>query len=112
MGEFAQRCKIKFDEVDNGLKALENVKEKIKSKCCPVYRLILMDFNMPFMNGIDSAMKIKEFLKTEILIDTNIILLSGMGPEEIKAIEELSMSPFVQIEHKPLGYQKIKEIFK
>jgi CheY-like chemotaxis protein len=48
--------KDRIDVVENGLKALENVKEKGNF----YYPVILMDINMPIMDGLESTEKIRK----------------------------------------------------
>lgn len=35
------------------------VKARSFQECCSVYKIIIMDFEMPIMNGIDATKKIK-----------------------------------------------------
>ncbi len=43
---------IRSDEAFNGKEALFMVKAKALNECCSNYKIIIMDFEMPVMNGI------------------------------------------------------------
>eukprot|EP01022_Parablepharisma_sp_SALTPOND_P004163 TRINITY_DN1186_c0_g1_i1.p1 TRINITY_DN1186_c0_g1~~TRINITY_DN1186_c0_g1_i1.p1 ORF type:complete len:597 (-),score=40.03 TRINITY_DN1186_c0_g1_i1:101-1891(-) len=50
------------EEAENGWIALQKVQEKAYSLCCRKYKLILMDINMPVMDGTKATEEIKRFL--------------------------------------------------
>ena len=50
----------------NGLEALNTVKSAMKLNMS--YCLIFTDFNMPVMNGIESTLQIRKFLKEDLRI--------------------------------------------
>ena len=108
---FSLKCNIKFEQAQNGLEAIDLVKKKGDSNCCKTYKLILMDFNMPLMNGVESAIQIQRYLfDLNLQTKTAIILLSGLGPEEHKVIEGMPKNIFNEIEEKPLSLLKFKAI--
>jgi len=107
---YAQRHKIQYDESENGMKAFEKVKAKLSNNCCQFYKLILTDYSMPEMDGINASILIKKELQQFANCDTKIILVSGLTIEESTKIQELEENPFFQIEPKPLLYNKFKQI--
>ena len=56
--------KIQIDEATNGKEAVETFKAKFESRCAneacphPIYRLVIMDLNMPVMDGFESTQQI------------------------------------------------------
>ena len=58
--------------VENGLQGLEEYKKNYSK-----YDLILMDINMPIMNGIESTMKIIEFEKENNIPHTPISAITA-----------------------------------
>ncbi len=51
-----QSYNIALERAVNGLEGIEMFKKDLLKTCCDVhYQLILMDINMPVMNGIDST---------------------------------------------------------
>lgn len=77
-----------------GIKALEILEKQD-------FDLILMDFNMPQMNGIDATTKIKE-----LGIETPIIGITAQTFDESKFALDIGMSDVIQ---KPAETQKIAE---
>ena len=55
-----------YDVADNGKLGYEQVVAKYNSPgpCCRFYTLILMDINMPVMDGLQSVKLINEFLNS------------------------------------------------
>jgi CheY-like chemotaxis protein len=41
------------DEAINGKDALQMIKTRAYQECCSKYKVIIMDFEMPVMNGIE-----------------------------------------------------------
>jgi len=50
--EFLNRMDIKSETADNGEKAIHKCLEQHHKFCCDGYELILMDLNMPVMDGL------------------------------------------------------------
>ena len=49
---FLSKYGLKSDEAINGKEALHAVKARAYQECCSSYKIIIMDFEMPIMNGI------------------------------------------------------------
>ena len=62
--------KYNVDSANNGQIAIDKVKlkESIK-KCCPQYKLIIMDIDMPIKDGFQASKEISEFYKSLDIID-------------------------------------------
>ena len=68
LNEFGARYRIRSDEAENGKigrrvwlrVAFQMYSKQLKKNCCNGYRLVLMDLNMPVMNGIKASQKILE----------------------------------------------------
>ncbi|KAL4472630.1 hypothetical protein ABPG74_018579 [Tetrahymena malaccensis] len=63
MIKMLQAYSITADQAFDGQKALDLVIQKSKNQCCSHYRLILMDIDMPIMNGYQSTQAILDFYK-------------------------------------------------
>ncbi len=59
--------------------------ERSKKSCCRGYKLVLMDINMPVMNGIDAAKFVKQKAEAGEIPPTTIVALSA---EELRVDEE------------------------
>ena len=57
---FLSKFGLKSDEAINGRDAVELVKQRTYQECCSSYKIIIMDFEMPIMNGIEATKKIRK----------------------------------------------------
>ena len=105
-----QLAKLGFpaDEASNGLEALEKVRLSTKKACCKCYKLILMDCNMPVMDGIEATQKINELIvKREIKYIPIIGLSAYSGEAELKSCIDAGMSETLC---KPVSSAKLDDI--
>ncbi|HEY8399830.1 MAG TPA: response regulator [Cytophagaceae bacterium] len=91
----------------NGEEAIEMIKEYCNShnNCCP--EIILLDINMPVMNGFEF---IESFQKLEIKNKGKVtitILTSSSNTKDIEKIRSLGNYPYI---NKPLTEQKLKDL--
>ena len=49
---FMSKYGINCDEATNGKEAIQLIKARSFQECCSSYKIIIMDFEMPIMNGI------------------------------------------------------------
>lgn len=63
-----KKYNFKMDTAENGMVALEKVKKFQKCddchKQCSNYKIILMDMEMPIMNGLETVKKIRDLPMT------------------------------------------------
>jgi len=109
MKSFCTKCQIRYDEAQNGLKAVELVKEKMKSDCCKYYQFIFMDNEMPVLDGLKASRMIQADLQL-INHDSKIVIVTGLEPSLLNLEEGNEKCPFYRIEGKPLIFKKFKEI--
>ena len=64
-GLILHNFKLNIDIANDGEQALKKVKQKYRVKG-ETYKLILMDYSMPIMDGPTSARQIQEFLSTKL----------------------------------------------
>jgi len=84
---FALQCflhllKISADEAVNGEEAVNKILEKNKKDSGESYKLILMDINMPIMDGIQASNIVKEKIATGVIDFVPLIALSGENKTE------------------------------
>ena len=60
LSEFSSKFSVKWDEADNGKVALQKYKQSIQKYWWDGYKIILMDLNMPIMDGLVATRKILE----------------------------------------------------
>ncbi|KAM3130326.1 hypothetical protein pb186bvf_017529 [Paramecium bursaria] len=76
----------KPDQAFDGYQACQKVKEKLNScQCHPYYQIILMDIEMPRMNGFDASLQIKHTLKQYANM-TKIIMCSAYDSQECREL--------------------------
>lgn len=76
---------FKIQKAFNGMEAIEKVAEKFKNKCshsCQGFRLILMDYNMPVMNGIEATKKLTEMMNAGEINKIPIVACTAFGAKE------------------------------
>ena len=77
---------------------MNKVEERAKNSCCQSYSLIVMDVNMPIMDGIESTKIINEKIKKKEIPYMPIIALSAgqlRADEEKLYFEEIGFKGFV-----------------
>jgi CheY-like chemotaxis protein len=79
---FIKSISLTADEALNGEEAIKRVEEKSKCNCCKLYKLIVMDINMPIMDGITATKRLRCKMKTGELLLTTIIALSAQPLRE------------------------------
>lgn len=72
---------LPYDTAADGLEALNKFKES-EGK----YFLVLMDMNMPVMDGFESTAKIREYERKTHLTATSICALTGVTNEEAQSL--------------------------
>ena len=56
---FCKKQNLFYEEASDGEKAFTKVKKKTENNCCKVFSFIFLDFNMPGINGVQTAKKIR-----------------------------------------------------
>lgn len=97
LNEFGKKYGIVSDEAENGKVAYQMYVKSLQKTCCQGYRLILMDLNMPVMDGIRASNKINEH-ETE-KAKPKIIAITAFASEEERekcravGIKDFKMKP-------------------
>lgn len=92
---------IKTETAENGVEAIEKVKRSVETASPGGFDLILMDVQMPVMDGIEATKAIK---RLEHPVPPIIGLTAAVLPEEVKACTEAGMDG---VFGKPLETQKL-----
>lgn len=82
------------DEASNGMQALEIIKSRLNNDCCQTYDLILMDINMPIMDGIETVQEIKRIIEEGIIQDVPVVAITAsiLKPEEEQYYQSIGFS--------------------
>jgi signal transduction histidine kinase/DNA-binding response OmpR family regulator len=85
---------FKVEEADSGASAINRIKHQN-------FTLIILDYKMPNMNGIETAQMIQQMENTHDEMTPKIMMISAYGKEEIK--KEAEFSGIVQFLDKPIN---------
>ncbi len=98
-------------EARNGKIAIDIVKEqtKIREGCCVTFKLILMDLNMPVMNGIEASRKLNQAFEEGSLPWIPIVMCTAYGREHNELGEKYD-SGIVEVIHKPLRFETLSKV--
>jgi len=99
---FCKRQNLRFEEASDGEKAFAKAKKKTESNCCRVFGFIFLDFNMPGINGVQAAEKIRNLENSLYLQHSRIIGLSGNIEDFDNYNAELSNQLFWAKSQKPI----------
>lgn len=103
IGHILENLGYKSTIVSNGEEVIKNYKEHYKLYCA-----ILMDINMPVLNGLEATKKILEFEKINNIKHTPIIALTANAFEsDKKCYLEAGIDNYLS---KPIETHKLKEI--
>ncbi len=102
MGVVLKQMGIKFDIANNGLEAV-----KIYQKNYNKYDVILMDENMPIMNGLEATKKIVDYEKENNISHTPIIAVTANA---LKGDKEKFLEVMDGYIPKPVDIDKLKEV--
>ena len=102
---------LKADGAINGVEALDKVKETAaRRKCCQNYSLILMDCNMPIMNGYEATKQIRLLIRENEIRNCLIVAVTAYdSPENENLCYEAGMDYVLT---KPVSINNIKMLFK
>jgi signal transduction histidine kinase/CheY-like chemotaxis protein len=103
MSLILKKFKLKFDIANDGLEAIEAFEKN-------QYDLILMDENMPNLNGIEATKRILEIEKEQNLTHTPIIALTANALKgDREKFLEAGMDEYLT---KPINKEKLAQTFK
>jgi CheY-like chemotaxis protein len=100
---FMAKSKREWTTAENGLEAVEAYLASPKS-----YSGILMDISMPVMDGLVASRRIREFERTQDLVPTTIIALTGIA--SASAQQEAFASGIDLFMTKPVRLKELAEI--
>ena len=103
---------FKVDEANNGESAVQMVRKKDQDKSCSCYyKLIIMDCNMPKMNGYEACNQLKnEYVQGKLLNPNFIIAYSADISQENK--DRCKKFQFDDYFCKPIQIESLQALLK
>jgi len=98
------------DEALNGEQAVEMVVERKNNKCCNKYVLILMDLNMPVMDGMKATEILKEKMSKNEIPFTPIVAVSAARCDTHEQKQKFLNAGFDDFIEKPFTMHKMTYI--
>lgn len=103
---FMKKIKLPYAEAMNGLEALNKFKEADRP-----FDFVLMDLQMPIMDGLESTRKIREHEKrTSSEKPANIIAITGVGSEDVR--KEAMDAGMTQYLTKPVKFKALQQLLE
>ena len=105
MQTLLKKFELECDTARNGSEAVKAVEQRKETNtCCKDYKLVVLDYYMPVMSGLEAASKLKEMLTT-----SKVIALTG---ENVEDVLEHTGRTFDEVLCKPISIKKVEEILK
>lgn len=99
----------KAEVARNGREAIDLILSKFKQNtCCKMFDLVLMDCQMPVMDGVTAALELKRLSESNQLPFQKIIGLSGYSSDEFKS--NCKQAGMMEVLVKPLAIKDIKNL--
>eukprot|EP00331_Platyophrya_macrostoma_P033664 CAMPEP_0176434962 /NCGR_PEP_ID=MMETSP0127-20121128/17015_1 /TAXON_ID=938130 /ORGANISM="Platyophrya macrostoma, Strain WH" /LENGTH=654 /DNA_ID=CAMNT_0017817851 /DNA_START=470 /DNA_END=2437 /DNA_ORIENTATION=+ len=107
------KLKIPCDSAFNGAIAVNKVKERQKTRCCAncqQYSLIFLDYNMPVMDGFETARTLREEIKNKTIDELIIIGCTAfVNQNELDKALQAGMNSYCT---KPITPEVVKQKIK
>ena len=102
--QFCIKLNIRYQEAKDGREAFECVQKFYENKsCCKNYKMILMDSNMPFMNGEQSSISIRSYLNSNDVPSPKIYCISA-NSNVSQIVKEYKEHIYDKIISKPISF--------
>lgn len=104
-----KKIKLPFAEATDGLEAFTEYKKAAEAN--RPFNFVLMDLQMPVMDGLESTRKIREFEKeSQAKTPATIIAITGVGSESVrKEAMDAGMSQFLT---KPVKFKTLQQLLE
>lgn len=100
-----QRIGMKSDSALNGIEGVRKVKDKIHSSCCNFYKIIFLDVEMPFKDGVDTMKEIKDFYTENHQSNLNVVAVTGYNKSNTRVNKMVEMGANILM--KPISIEVI-----
>ncbi len=91
------------DEADNGRSAVDKVRERMRKSCCKTYQLILMDINMPEMDGTTATTIMLDMFRKAAVGQSRILAVTAANLQTRLDVQNLLAVGFDDVIQKPVA---------
>jgi len=106
----SSKLEVKCDQSLHGKQGLDKVLFAENRDCCGQYKLVLLDLDMPVMNGYETAEALKHLMKEDKISKLMIVALTAYASKEAKdKCIEVGMDNYLT---KPVVFEELEEILK
>ena len=109
---YFKSIKTKCDTAFNGEIAVSKVKANNNKKCCKGYKLIIIDINMPIMDGEEATRIIKRMAINMEIHDPLIVGLTAAQIQGESQREKFIQAGFEEVFNKPLSRKQFIKLFE
>lgn len=102
---YAKKLDLIIDEAENGQDAIDLIQKKSLNDCCKKYKIIIMDIQMPILDGISATIKLRELEREKKIEHSPIVALTAStlkSEEENYYFQEVGFSHYAS---KPISYE-------
>lgn len=96
----------------NGKEAIDKVMKKLEDKCCNGYQMIVMDINMPVMDGIEASKILSDMVRKKKIPQTVIVAASADSMKDDEKLVFYKETGFVDYLPKPTAKDKFIEMLR
>ena len=103
--QYLRKFNLDFDTAYNGKEALDIIKKMGLRK--EYYAVVLMDCNMPIMDGFEASEKIQEMIRKKEI--PNLCIMAVTANASFSHIEKCTLAGMSHFLEKPVSLEKLKE---
>jgi len=100
--KYLKELHVTADEAENGLEALNKVQRRAECACCGHYTLILMDINMPVMDGTEATARLVGLFARQPALKAPIVAVTAANLQSREDVKALLSVGFADV-RKPSG---------
>ncbi|MDR3549363.1 MAG: hybrid sensor histidine kinase/response regulator [Candidatus Pacebacteria bacterium] len=97
LAHYLKSISVTSEGVENGSEAVVYVKQRIMSECCNKYKLIIMDINMPIMDGTEATAILMKLFEANPALKTPIVAVTAANMQTRTDMQNLLSVGFSDI---------------
>ena len=107
---YSGKLHIPCETAPGGAEAIEMIVNKMKNQCCGSYKLVLMDINMPVIDGIETTKRLINLMDTHAISPAPIVAFTAVtGTVDDTSYCDIG---FREVVNKPLTLEQFERLMK